>query len=166
MQKGFTLIELLVVVLIIAILSAVALPQYEAAVAKSRYTQLITGADMLKKANQIYYLANGQYTMNLNDLDLSLSGCKAADNGRSCVLNNKGKNSVVCYLNDGSTDASGTLRPIVYCYSNDLYYSLRNDSNDHWCYATATNDTANQVCKSMGGVYKSESNGHKNYLLP
>ena len=73
-KQAFTLIELLVVVLIIAILAAVAVPQYQKAVVKARYIQLITLGEALYKAQTVYYLANGSYATQLDELAIELSG--------------------------------------------------------------------------------------------
>jgi len=67
-MKGFTLIELLVVVLIIGILSAVALPQYQKAVEKSRAAQAFVLGKHLAQAEELFYLANGRYTDDWDEL--------------------------------------------------------------------------------------------------
>ena len=74
MRKGFTLIELLVVVLIIGILAAVAVPQYQLAAEKSRASQGIVLAKSLAEAQKVFFMANGYYTSNLDDLDISVPG--------------------------------------------------------------------------------------------
>lgn len=73
-NAGFTLIELLAVVLIIGILSAVALPQYQKAVEKARMTEAVMAVENIAKANQLYYMANGTYAKDLNDLDITYGG--------------------------------------------------------------------------------------------
>ena len=72
MKKGFTLIELLVVVLIIGILSAVALPQYRMAVLKSRFQSVAPLIRSLVEAQEVYYMANGEYAKRFEDLDVSI----------------------------------------------------------------------------------------------
>lgn len=68
-HKGFTLIESLVVVLIIGILASVALPQYQKAVEKSKATQALVLLKALAQAQAVYYLANGRYATQFNQLD-------------------------------------------------------------------------------------------------
>ncbi len=70
---GFTLIELLVVVLIIGILSAVALPQYQKAVEHSRAVEALVILKAVHTANENYYLAQGEYATKLSQLDIDIS---------------------------------------------------------------------------------------------
>ena len=70
--QAFTLIELLVVVLIIGILSAIALPQYQRAVRKARATEAITNLQAIARAQEIYKLANDRYTTDLTELDIEI----------------------------------------------------------------------------------------------
>ncbi|MDR0734706.1 MAG: prepilin-type N-terminal cleavage/methylation domain-containing protein [Elusimicrobiota bacterium] len=82
--RGLTLIELLVIVLIIGILAAIALPQYNAAVLRGK---LAKGMPMLKaiyEAEERHFLATGSYATNLKDLDIGLGSCIE---GSSCLVN-------------------------------------------------------------------------------
>lgn len=70
-KVAFTLIELLVVVLIIGILAAVAVPQYQKAVRKARVAEAKVILKQVTDAQDIYLLSNDD-TPTFADLDIEI----------------------------------------------------------------------------------------------
>ncbi len=144
--KAFTLIELLVVVLIIGILAAIALPQYQKAVDKSRFSNLMNITNALAQANEVYYLANGQYATNFDELAIdipatSISGSTATFDWGNCRL--AGQQEVICF----ATTLLQNAYTVYYTYSSD-------SSRGAHTYCVSLTDEAgsrfDKVCSALG----------------
>ena len=155
MKKGFTLIELLVVVLIIGILSAVALPQYNVAVEKARMVKIMNVVESLAKAQEVYYLANGDYTKDASLLDLSFEGCKEGTKTiYSCqdftfdiFARSNDSAKTVAAANVAKWQLGAPEPPLTYM----VWLTHSEYPNRRVCSALKNNDTAQRVCKALQG---------------
>lgn len=68
-NSGFTLIELLIVVAIIAILAAIAIPNFLAAQTRSKVTRTQAEQKTIATALESYYVDNNEYALYNNPLD-------------------------------------------------------------------------------------------------
>ena len=150
-QSGFTLIELLVVVLIIGILAAVALPQYQKAVIKSRYATLKNLVNSIAQAQEVYYLANGKYATDFEELSIDLPTGKKKSSTTDQYVYDWGK----CYLG-----YLGSATRTVYCKNNaiSMTYQVYFQNISSWAglrlcvsYTKDINDVRNKICQQETG---------------
>lgn len=158
---GFTLIELLVVVLIIGILASVVLPQYQVAVKKARYANLVSVLGAFRDAEEVYFLANGSYVDDTDALDVGeLSGCASDGKGGGILCKdftidvNAGyaNNNPAGFMNDGLN---------AYVHYQD-HSAVKPGVRE--CWAKKDDQIANQLCRSMGGTESGSKSGIGNII--
>lgn len=148
-KAGFTLIELLVVVLIIGILATVALPQYQLAVARTKYVALKEAAYSIALAQELYYLANGTYSTDFNELDVTVG---------KTVVGSKNLRTLpwgFCVTHDGvAGDVLCTHTALKMEYQIGLQHIAPANAGKRRCFvlnSTDENAIPNKICQNETG---------------
>ena len=147
--------ELLIVVLIVGILSAMALPMYQKAVLKSRYSALIPLTKAVWEGNEAYYMEHGEYATELEDL--TIKGQKKYPDGTRIKL---GDEQEYAYVKMST--------PLV----NNNYIAYQTHSTNYpgetHCEAKTGDTKAEQLCQNLSKqepIGETVTSGYTTYVI-
>ena len=144
-KQAFTLIELLVVVLIIGILAAIAVPQYQVAVAKSRYATLKELTKSIQQAQELYYLAHDAYATKFEELDIVLPIPLNTNLTYDANLDQYNYDWGYCAIENNTVYCEDYKASLEY----QLYYDKSKRPGRRVCVVVPpTNEAANKVCQA------------------
>ncbi len=146
---GFTLIELLVVVLIIGILAAAALPQYKKIILRNQALEGVSLVRAVAQAHERYFMANSQYTGDINDLDIHIPGTD------SDTLGTPGRKTKYfeCRTNAGGSTPGSALALCRWYGRLDVYadfYFIIRPANPRQILCIFGNEKGENMCKMLG----------------
>ena len=155
-KRGFTLIELLVVVLIIGILAAVAVPQYQLAVDKARYSELMALTKHIKTEQELYYLANGQYATDCEELGMDAPTNTKLSNNR--FEENSNQFSLRCNYQLGSERASGITTRFGGTVAYEMVFDHTENRGHIICFAY-NSKRGERLCNNLCGPTQENDDG-------
>jgi prepilin-type N-terminal cleavage/methylation domain-containing protein len=148
-NKAFTLIELLVVVLIIGILAAIALPQYQVSVLKSQVSSTFPLLKSLADAQERHMLATGSPASTFDELDITLPGNCSGDTcqiGKNFLRLRPAKGDFTIFLNSTAED---TTKPTTFIIYDAVLYNNVLARNGSIACIDRNNDKLKKVCQSF-----------------
>ena len=161
LKQGFTLLELLVVVVIIGILAAIALPKYQLAVDKAKYTQAMNLLAAINQAQNRYQLANGNFTKNFYDLDIDMPASGQIINGQGADNDTYYDKFGYCWLHSTGYGQCNVAIGKGYAWYFLFWDNDSRSSNKRSCWAQSKDNVrANRLCQALTGKTTGTDNGN------